>query len=821
MTVVRADLPSGTVTFLFTDVEGSTRLLHELGAETYAEVLVQHRRLLREAFSAQGGVEVDTQGDSFFYVFPTAPDAVAAAAAGQSALSSGSIRVRMGLHTGAPHLTEEGYVGEDVHRAARIAACAHGGQVVLSAATASLVRGDSLRDLGEHRLKDLSTPERLYQLGEGEFPPLRSLYRTNLPVPSTPFFGRERELAEVLGLLDQPEVRLLTLTGPGGCGKTRLALQACGLGSGEFPDGVYWLPLAALRDPRLVLEATAAALDARGELASHIGGRRLLLFFDNFEHLLEAAAGIAGLLARCPNLRVVVTSRQPLRLTGEQEYQVPPFAHREGVDFFLAHARAIDPGFEEDGAVSEICRRLDDLPLALELAAARLKALTASQLLGRLQDRLPLLTGGARDLPERQRTLRATLEWSHDLLKREEQRLFARLAGFAGGCTLEAAEEVAEADLDTLQSLIDKSLLRRTGRRFWMLETVREFASERLAASGEEAQIGRQHAEHFLRLAERSEPELFSGDQTSAMAWFSGEIDNVRAALDWSLQQDPAVELRLTAAVAHFWLLRGHWTEAGQRLEHALAAAREPPAARTRVLQEAALLARIQRDLPRSQALAEEGLVLCRKHGDRSGAARCLNSLGAAAGFQGDWEAARHLFEEGRQLALAVGDRRTAGFALFGRADVALFLGRLADARRSSRQALELFREIRNHEGVALSLSIIGLSTVEEGEPAQAVQPLREGLSVASDLGFPEPLSWCLDATAALASDPETTARLLGAAEHLREGLPGRPTVEQIHERTSHALQDELTRDRLDLLFAEGRLLLPEQAVQLALDSLE
>jgi predicted ATPase/class 3 adenylate cyclase len=817
---VREDLPSGTVTFLFTDIEGSTRLLGELGAEGYADALSEHRRALRAAFEAAGGVEVDAQGDAFFYVFATARGALDAAAAGQSALSTRPIRVRMGMHTGTPHLAEEGYVGADVHRAARIAAAAHGGQVVVSAPTAALTKGVSLRDLGEHRLKDLSAPERLYQLGDAEFPPLKSLYRTNLPVPATPFLGRERELAEVAALLGRPEMRLLTLTGAGGSGKTRLGLQACAAASEEFPDGVYWVPLATLNDPRLVLEEAAVALDAKGDLAVQIGARRLLLFFDNFEHLLEAASEVAQLLANCPNLRVLVTSRAPLRLSAEQEYPVPPFSHEEAVAFFLARARAVDPLFEEHETVAEICRRLDELPLALELATARVKALTAPQLLERLEDRLPILTGGARDLPERQQTLRATIEWSHELLGAEEQRLFARLAVFAGGFTLVSAEEIAGADLDTLQSLIDKSLLRRAEERLWMLETIREFARERLDASGEEDEIRRLHGEHFLRLAEQSERELFSGDQVRAIAWFSEELDNLRAALHRGPRDDPPFRLRLTAAVAHFWIVRGYWTEARERLDDALRGSSEPAEARALALVEAALLARLERDIPRARSLAEESLSLYRQQDDASGSARCLATLSVVAGIGGEWDEALRLSEESKQLALSVGDRRTAAFALYNLADTALSVGQFADLTRSGQEALELFRSIRHHEGMALSLSIIALAALEEGKPAEAAQALRGALSVAAELVIPEPLSWCLDGVAALARAPEIAARLLGAAERLRKGIPARPTVERIHERTRLALSDQLRRERLDLLLSDGQEMLPQQAIELALNSL-
>src|SRR5512132_1411236 len=370
---MRHDLPSGTVTFLFTDVEGSTKLLHDLGADAFADALAAHRRIVREVIGSHGGVEVDTQGDAFFVAFPTAPGALAAASEAREALAGGPIRVRMGLHSGTPLLTDEGYVGPDVHRAARIAAAGHGGQILVSAATAALVGDAPLRDLGPHRLKDISAPERIYQLGDDDFPPLKSLHQTNLPIPATPFLGRERELPEVLQLLAQDDVRLLTLTGPGGTGKTRLATQAAALKSDAYPHGVWWIPLAPLRDPQLVLSTAAQVLGAKNGVADHIGDKAMLLLLDNFEQVVDAAPDVALLLTSCPNLDVLVTSREPLHVTGEQENSVPPLVHEEGVGFFLARARAVMPQFEPDESVSEICRHLDDLPLALELAAARVK----------------------------------------------------------------------------------------------------------------------------------------------------------------------------------------------------------------------------------------------------------------------------------------------------------------------------------------------------------------------------------------------------------------------------------------------------------------
>ena len=435
-------------------------------------------------------------GRRFFFAFPTAPGALAAASAFTEALSPGPIHVRVGLHTGTPLLTEGGYVGGDVHRAARIAACGHGGQVLVSSSMAQLVDLE-LADLGEHRLKDLSAPERVFQLGDREFPTLKSLYRTNLPVPATPFLGREQELAELLSLLSSEDTRLLTLTGPGGTGKTRLALQAVAEASDRYAEGVWWVPLAPLREPALVFETAAQVLGSKNGLAEHIADKSMLCLFDNFEQVVEAGAELASLLASCPNLDFVVTSRERLRVRGEQTYPVPPLAEEDGEALFIARARAVDPAFTSSEAVAELCLRLDELPLALELAAARTALFSPEQLLERLSQRLDLLKG-ERDADPRQQTLRATIEWSHDLLSTREQVLFARLSVFAGGCSYEAAEQIAEADPDTLQSLLDKSLLRRrespAGPRYWMLETIREFARHALDAATER-ELNERHAD--------------------------------------------------------------------------------------------------------------------------------------------------------------------------------------------------------------------------------------------------------------------------------------------------------------------------------------
>ncbi len=641
---MRADLPSGTVTFLFTDVEGSTKLLHELGPERYATALATHRQVIRDAVAAHGGVEVDTQGDAFFVAFPTAPGALAAAAAMTEALADGPIRVRIGLHTGTPILSAEGYVGEDVHRAARIAAAGHGGQVLVSASTASLLE-EELHDLGPHRLKDLLAPERIYQVGEGAFPPLRSLYRTNLPTPATAFLGRAQELAEVGGLLSRPDVRLLTLTGAGGTGKTRLAMQAAAQASDDYPDGVYWVSLAPLRDPALVLPTASQALGAEDGLADFIGDRRLLMLLDNFEQVVAASPDLAALLTSCPGLKVLVTSREPLHIGGEQEYAVPTLAHEEGIALFMARAQAVQPDFTRNGAVSEICRRLDDLPLAIELAAARVKSLSAGQILERIDRRLPLLTGGARDIPERQRTLRAAIEWSYELLTSGERGLFARVAVFAGGCTLQAAEAVVQADLDTLQSLVDKSLVRYTEGRFWMLETIREYADERFQELADATTVRERHLDFYLALAERAYEHLAgSSDRFPVM---DPEHDNIRAAIGWAGEARPQAAAQLAAAVAEYWLLRGHGLEAREQLIAALAGYPARDNVRARALAELGSVVGLVGEDREALGYLDEALELWRDVGGGGPAeARALDMVGYCQIALGDLEAARMAFEQ-------------------------------------------------------------------------------------------------------------------------------------------------------------------------------
>jgi predicted ATPase/class 3 adenylate cyclase len=479
--------PSGTVTLVFTDIEGSTVLMEEIGAEAYREALADHRRVVRKVFAARSGYEVDSAGDGFFYVFPSAAGAVAAVSEAIAGLAAGPLRIRVAVHTGEPVLDPPKYVGPDVHKAARIMQAGRGGQVLLSGATRELVAADVI-DLGMHRLKDFPEPVSLFQLGETRFPPLRTVSNTNLPRPLSSFVGRDREVEEVVALVRDEGARLVTLFGPGGTGKTRLAIEAAGELVGDFTAGVCWVGLAAVRHPLLVAESIAETLGTKQELSVHIGERELLLLVDNLEQVIGSAPEFAALLQACPNLQVLVTSRELLRVEGEIVYSVPALLDWEAAELFCARAR-VDP----DETVAELCRRLDNLPLALELAAARVSLLSPAEILQRLSQRLDLFRA-RRDADPRQETLQATIAWSHDLLAEGGQRLFGRLAVFRGGCTLDAAERVADADLDTMQSLLDKSLLRKARGRFWMLETIREYALEQLDGSGEGDLMRERHA---------------------------------------------------------------------------------------------------------------------------------------------------------------------------------------------------------------------------------------------------------------------------------------------------------------------------------------
>jgi predicted ATPase len=721
--------------------------------------------------------------------------------------------VRMGLHTGEPRLTGEGYAGREVHRAARIAAAGHGGQMLLSMETRELVAVETT-DLGEHRLKDFAEPVAIFQLGSERFPLLKTISNTNLPRPASSFVGRERELAEIVALL-RDEARLLTLSGPGGSGKTRLAIEAAAELLPEFKAGVFWVGLATIRDPALVTETIAQAVGAKDGLAEQIGERELLLLLDNLEQVVESAPELASLLESCPNLRLLVTSRELLRVRGEVEYSVPPLSELEAVELFCARSR-----LEPDDTIGELCRRLDNLPLAVELAAARTKVLSPAQILERLALRLDLLKGG-RDAEARQQTLRATIEWSYDLLDEEEQRLFARLAVFRGGCTLEAAEQVVDAELDVLQSLVEKSLVRHTDERFWMLETIREYALERLDESGEAEDLGRRYAEFFLAVAEKAFPNL-RGDPKKWLDRLEAEHDNLRAALDtFEAAGETQSALQLAGALYRFWYLHGHFAEGRTRLERLLAADDSPTAARARALNGAAVTTMNIGDSAAASARSEEALVLHRKLGDAWGIAYSIFSLGMAATEESDWARARPHFEESLARFRELGDGH---YALIAGDGLAWIAGELGDPETRRRGHEEVLREARAQGDwaiVASELDQLARFALEEGRFDEALSMLGEGLRFKRDLELPnfvvESLSRLASALA-VAERSETAARVLGGAEALRAELGGSHSwVVRTNEETLTMLRSQLDDASLADALEQGRNLAPEDAVELAL----
>jgi predicted ATPase/class 3 adenylate cyclase len=852
------DLPTGTVTLLFTDVEGSTRLLQQLG-ERYSKVLADCRHLLRSMFQQYNGHEVDTQGDAFFVAFARATDAVAAAAAIQRALvehswpSGTSVRVRIGLHTGEPMLTADGYIGMDVHHAARIMSAGHGGQILLSQTTSDLVAhhlpaSTYLQDLGEHRLKDLQRPSHLFQLSLEDLPTGFPLLKTldtrpnNLPIQPTPFIGREKEVAAVTQLLRQPDIRLVTLSGPGGVGKTRLALQVAAELCDDFTEGVFVVALAPVNAPEQVVSAIAQTLGI-GEssdlplfslLEAALKEKQLLLLLDNFEQVVDAAVMLAKLLAACPRLKVVVTSRMGLHVRAEHEFVVPPLSvpslkqlpdlkalsHYEAVALFIERAQAMKPDFSVTNAnapaVAAICANLDGLPLAIELAAARVKHFSPHTLLARLEQGLSVLSGGPRDLPARQQTLHGAIAWSYDLLSPEEQKLFRHLAVFVDGWSLEAAEVIcmargglAEDMLEGMASLVDKSLLRQEEQaagetRFWMLQTLREFGLEQLAKSGELEATRQAHAEYNLRLAEEVEPSLQANEQGRSMARLEQEHENLRAALFWLLEQARVGReqskqraeqaLRLCTALSWFWSIRGHSREGQNFLEQALVL-RESVTTPVwaRALYTAAHLAFILDDTERTEKLGSESLHLFRELGDKTGIAdallflglsswgrgkytlarsqfeeaaslyqemdaswkrgRCLTQLARISTVQGEYNQAQKLLEESLALYRARGDKERVGWVLYLLARL-LFLSKRDTAAASSltEQSLTLLQEIDNPWERAYPLVLLGQLMLQRDDQIQARALFEESRSSFKEAGDQAGMAEALDGLASVAA---------------------------------------------------------------------
>jgi predicted ATPase/class 3 adenylate cyclase len=917
-----ASPPTGTVTFLFTDIEGSSKMW-ESDAPAMQAALARHDELLRRAIEERGGFVFKTVGDAFCCAFPTALDALEAALDAQRSLlnerwgESDPLRVRMALHMGASEERDGDYFGPPVNRVARLLSAAHGGQVLLSLPTHEMVRdqlpaGVSLRDLGEHHLKDLFRPERVFQLVSpdmpSEFMPLRTLdaYRNNLPLQPTPLIGREKEVSEVCDLLQRDETRLLTLTGPGGTGKTRLALQAAADLLDDFPDGAFFTPLASLTEVELFLSAIAEALGVRetgeqplGEtLKDYLSEKRLLLVPDNFEQVLDAAPAVTELLAVAPGLKVLATSRAPLGLYGEHEFPVPPLTlpdlrhppsferltQYEAVGLFLERARAIKPDFaitnESAPAVAEICVRLDGLPLAIELAAARIKMLPPKAMLQRLSSRLKLLTGGARDLPERQRTLRGAIEWSHALLDEGEQVLFARLAVFSGGRTLEAIEAICDAEGDLpvdafegISSLLDKSLLRQEEGpneepRFVMLETIHEFAREKLGESPEAEEIKRVHAEYFLTLVEEAYPELRGPDQLEWLERLEAEHDNTRAALSWALEhKEVEVALRMGGALSWFWEVRGHHSEGRRWLEEVLGLdGRGSRESRAMALAGIGSLAEEQGDLDRAKEACEEGLellaneeanegseaklclldrlgwvalrreeygqatevfeeslALSREMSDSWWLASSLSNLAAVSGFRGDSERATELYEESMDLFRELGDKQNLAYCLSNLAMVVYSEGDLGRAAKLTEESVALQRELGTRGGVSLALCNLGWIALLQDDLGRAADLYRESLSLSGDTGLNLIVQSVLEGFACVAAakgETERAARLWGAAQVLHEtkSIPRDPDFLAEADARISAVRSGMGEEPWEAAWRKGRAMTLDEAVSYAME---
>ena len=869
------ELPTGTVTFLFTDIEGSTRLLQELG-DQYPSVLNHHRSVVRDVVGRLGGNEFGTEGDAFFVVFSSAQAAVAAGAEMQRALASHpapdgtTVLIRVGIHTGEGLLRDGDYVGIDVHRVARIAAAGHGGQVVLSETTATLVRsqlpeGTKLRDLGSYSLKDLKEPEHLYQLDiEGlrtEFPSIRSAGAElgNLPSQLTSFVGRQRELDECRRSL--AETRLLTLTGPGGTGKTRLALQIATTTRDEFSGGAWFVALGSVRDPELFPSAIAETLGLKETQGSrpplelvidYLRGKEALLVLDNFEQIVPAGPVVTELLNATSSVKVIVTSRSPLRLYGEREFPVPPLglpdprhlpgleatSHYEAVALFIDRARGVKPDFavtnENAPAVAEICARLDGLPLAIELAAARIRIFPPQTMLARLGDRLALLAGGSRDLPARQQTLRQAIAWSHDLLSEPEQRLFARFAVFRGGAHIDDVEAVCGPSealgmdvVEGLDSLTEKSLVTvkdegESGPRFIMLETIQDFAKEQLEESGEAEGTRRRHAEVFLQMTDEAEPHLLGREGKEWLDRLELDHDNIRAALDWACDaHQTEIALRMAGALWRFWQIRGHLPEAALRVDRALSLPAAPDDARSRLkaLEAAGGIAYWRSESDRTQSFYEQALALAEQIGDKAATANALYNLSFPYAQRGDDEAARSSMERSVSLFEELGDAAGLSRAHWGLGNADFVEGNYAGAREHFKTSLTEAREAGDEFQAGWALYMLGSATMRAGAFAEARDFLAEALRMFSAVGDLSGIVFCLESFAELAAlmgDHERAVILESAAGTIRgsTGMELRDWTQQRNESTLRVLTeaDEVAAR------SRGKAMTLEEAIAYALE---
>ncbi len=874
-----ATLPAGTVTFLFTDIEGSTDLLQRLGDSRYAEVLEQHGRLLRAVFRETGGHELGTQGDGFLVAFRNARDAVKTAVAAQLAIGDHpwpdgvSVRVRMGLHTGEPVDSAAGYIGLDVHRSARICSAGHGGQVLLSEAAKALVEEHLpadviLRDLGIHRLKDLQRLEHLFQVIHPDlpedFPPLRSLDArpNNLPLQLSSFIGREREILEVKDLLAKN--RLLMLNGPGGVGKTRLALQVAAEVVNEFDDGVWWVELAALSDPALVPQTVAMTLGVQGEphgspvrtLTNALHSRCTLLILDNCEHLIGACAHLTEALLRgCPRLKIMATSREPLMIPGEVVYTVPPFmtpdlkrlpalmslTKYEAVRLFIERAACSKPGFamvdSNALAIAQACHRLDGIPLAIELAAARVNTLPVERIVKRLDERFQLLTAGARTALPHHQTLQSTMDWSYDLLSTKERVLFQRLAVFGGGFTLEAAEAIcigkmveAKDVLDLLAQLVSKSLVVVGGTdreaRYRMLETVRQYSQRKLDEFRETARTRERHRVYFVEFAEGVEPKLRGPEQAPWLEHLDMEHDNLRAALAWSVESgDTEGALRLSGALWWFWYVRGYHREGRQWLEDVLESSRgAPPALRRKAHDGAGYLATDQGDYAAALSHFEESLAMHRAFSDKAGIAESLHGLGRVAWRQGDFQRAATLYEEALSFRNELGATAIMALVLNSLATLTMAKADLPKAASLLKESLAVNREIGNRRGTAVATGNLGTVALRLGHYAEAGPLLRDALALRWELGDKRGIvSELMELGVLLGAQRQSVraARLLGAAEALGEaiGAPLSPSERAVadYDRYVALLTADLGPEAFTAALTEGRAMTLEQTLEYAM----
>jgi predicted ATPase/class 3 adenylate cyclase/DNA-binding CsgD family transcriptional regulator/Tfp pilus assembly protein PilF len=863
--------PRGTITLLFTDIERSSALW-EAHKETMGRAIERHNTLLAGVIAAHEGYLFKTTGDGSCAAFPTAAAALAAALEAQFALGSAptdgapALPVRMALHTGAPTALDGDYIGAPLNRVARLLAAGHGGQTLLSLATAELVRdelppGVELRDLGLQRLKDLSRPERVFQLIHPElprqFPPLRSLDSrpNNLPVQVNALVGRERDVAQVCARLLEPDVRLVTLIGPGGTGKTRLALQAAAELLDGFEDGAWFVALDAIRDPELVPGSILQALGLKESaqqspltsLLSYLGERTLLLVLDNFEQVLAAAPTVARLLEAAPRIKVLATSRAILGVYGEYDLAVPPLTlpdlsqpvrletltQFEAVRLFIERAQAAQAEFavtnETAPAVAEICHRLDGLPLAIELAAARVRLLPPPALLSRLSSRLKLLVGGARTLPERQQTLRKTIDWSYDLLDAGEQALFARLAVFAGSFGLPAVEAVCAGQgdlpldpLDGLQSLLDKSLLRQGSAedgevRFLMLETLREYALERLAARGELDELRRRHLASTVELVARAEPGLRGREQARWLNLLELELDNIRAALGYGSDAgERAAALRIAAGLRRFWLIRGNLREARGWIEGLLAPAGELPGdVRTQALAALGAITMMQGDYGCGRQALAQALALLRQLGDQGGIALALLYLASCTFYSGDPKGALELYEECHSVFQALGDTWGLANSLHNFGFYARWQGEYGRAAELLRAAITRWEQVGDPTNHARSLDVLGEVLRCQGDEAQADRLHQEALAIRRSLNDKGGLPYSLknlgelayrrgDVERALALGEDSLARFQAQSDRWGTALVLHLLARVALERDDFARAQRLCEESYDLFRAQG-----------------